>query len=66
MDKDFEDEKEWLEAKLQEERAEEDAKLAEGVNEQEYEDCGDGIECGCCFDTKPFVSRLVLLFLLLV
>ena len=34
--------------------------LAEGeggkVQEEEYEDNGDGIECGCCFSTYPFVS----------
>lgn len=36
-----------------------DAQVAEKMNNQEYEDCGDGIECGCCFSTYPFVSYII-------
>jgi TRIAD3 protein (E3 ubiquitin-protein ligase RNF216) len=32
-----------------------DFQVAEEMNEQEYEDCGDGFECGCCFSTYPFI-----------
>jgi TRIAD3 protein (E3 ubiquitin-protein ligase RNF216) len=51
----FDEEREWLMLKLQREVALIDAEVAEQVNEQEYEDCVDGIECGCCFSTYPFV-----------
>jgi TRIAD3 protein (E3 ubiquitin-protein ligase RNF216) len=40
-----------------EEAAKKDLEIAESVNEEEYEDTGDGIECGCCFATYPFVSE---------
>lgn len=42
--------------KLYENAIHEDEALAEKLNEQEYEQTGDGIECGCCFSTYPFVS----------
>jgi TRIAD3 protein (E3 ubiquitin-protein ligase RNF216) len=29
-----------------------DQEVAEKVDEG-YEDCGDGVECGCCFSTYP-------------
>lgn len=51
-DAEFEQERAWLIREL----AKDDQEIAEKVNEQEYEDSGDGIECGCCFSTYPFVS----------
>ncbi len=33
---------------------EKDRKLAEELNEQEYEETGQGIECGCCCCEYPF------------
>lgn len=39
-----------------EELARRDQQIAEKVNEEEYEVCGDGIECGCCFSEYPFVG----------
>ncbi|KAH7929949.1 hypothetical protein BV22DRAFT_1028918 [Leucogyrophana mollusca] len=53
-DPEFESEREWLVLKLQEDAAPNDAVLAEQMNEQEYKDTGDGIECGCCFSSYPF------------
>ncbi|KAL0579960.1 hypothetical protein V5O48_002044 [Marasmius crinis-equi] len=53
-DTEFEIEREWLVQKLTSVEARNDAKLAEQLNEQEYEDNGDGIECGCCFTTYAF------------
>lgn len=50
-DADFDTEHEWV----MEEQARRDKKVAEKVNEREYEDCGAGIECGCCFGDYPFV-----------
>jgi TRIAD3 protein (E3 ubiquitin-protein ligase RNF216) len=55
QDLEFDKEKEWLLLKLQGDVALNDSQVAEEMNEQEYEDCGDGIECGCCFSTYPFV-----------
>jgi TRIAD3 protein (E3 ubiquitin-protein ligase RNF216) len=55
-DPEFDKEKEWLQLTLQGNAALNDAQVAEEVNDQEYEDCGDGIECGCCFSTYPFVK----------
>jgi TRIAD3 protein (E3 ubiquitin-protein ligase RNF216) len=53
-DPEFEKEREWLLS--QREDSEGDQDLAVVVEEEEYVDCGDGIECGCCFSTYPFVS----------
>jgi TRIAD3 protein (E3 ubiquitin-protein ligase RNF216) len=53
-DPDFDKEREWLLLKLQGDIAHNDAQVAEEMNEQEYEDSGNGIECGCCFSTYPF------------
>ena len=55
-DQAFEAERAWLVAKLAEDVVKMDAELAEKLNEQEYEETGNGIECGCCFSTYPFVS----------
>lgn len=54
QDPEFDKEKEWLLLKLQGNVTLNDAQVAEEMNEQEY-DCDDGIECGCCFSTYPFV-----------
>ena len=54
-DEEFEEERAWVVAKAQEDAEHADAALAEKLNEQEYEESGDGIECGCCFSTYPFV-----------
>ncbi|KAI0048273.1 hypothetical protein FA95DRAFT_1558166 [Auriscalpium vulgare] len=54
QDDEFDREREWLLEKLREDTTERDQKLAEEINEQEYEDTGDGIECGCCFATYAF------------
>jgi TRIAD3 protein (E3 ubiquitin-protein ligase RNF216) len=58
-DPEFEAERAWIleqreEGKVQEEK------------EEEYEDNGDGIECGCCFSTYPFVSLSVFPFFPLI
>jgi TRIAD3 protein (E3 ubiquitin-protein ligase RNF216) len=50
-DAEFEQERAWL----LEELTKDVLAVAENANE-EYEDCGDGIECGCCFSAYPFVS----------
>jgi len=55
-DSEFDNERQWLLLKLQGDIMFNHAKMAEDTNEQEYEDCGDGIECGCCFSTYPFVG----------
>lgn len=57
-DPEFDEEKEWLRLKLQGD----DVQADEQMNQGEYEDCVDGIECGCCFSTYPFVR--IPLFLL--
>lgn len=48
----FDQERQWLLLKLQGDVVEIDA---EELDEEEYEDNGDGIECGCCFSNYPFV-----------
>lgn len=58
-DEEFERERAWLLMKLQGDVEMADAQVAEKMNNQEYEDCGDGIECGCCFSTYPFVSYII-------
>jgi TRIAD3 protein (E3 ubiquitin-protein ligase RNF216) len=58
QDAEFERERAWLVEKL----AMDDQEIAEKVNEEEYEDCEDGIECGCCFSTYPFVSSPFIIF----
>ena len=55
-DEEFERERGWLLMKLQEDVDMTDAQVADKMNEQEYGESGDGIECGCCFSTYPFVS----------
>ena len=32
--------------------------MALGINEQEYEETGQMIECGCCFGEYPFESMI--------
>ena len=59
-DEEFERERAWLLMKLQGDVEMADAQVAEKMNNQEYEDCGDGIECGCCFSTYPFVSYIII------
>lgn len=54
-DAQFEKERDWILQRQRESLLEKDSHVAEELNEQEYEECGDGIECGCCFDTIPFV-----------
>lgn len=61
-DAEFEREREWLLAKLEADAVDKDAALAEKLNEKEYEETGDGIECGCCFSTYPFVSQTMSMF----
>lgn len=56
QDPEFDKEREWLLLKLQGDATANDVQVAEEMNEQEYEECGDGIECGCCFSTYPFVG----------
>lgn len=63
-DESFEQEREWLLHKLESDTLAQDAKVADAMNEQEYEETGDGIECGCCFTTYAFV-RLSRTFCLL-
>ncbi|KAF8122135.1 hypothetical protein EV363DRAFT_857645, partial [Boletus edulis] len=49
QDPEFDREREWILLKVAELATEKDAELAAAVNEQEYENSGQGIECGCCF-----------------
>ncbi|KAJ3781897.1 hypothetical protein GGU11DRAFT_221731 [Lentinula aff. detonsa] len=53
-DAEFTRERAWLLEKLKENELKMDVSVAEQVNQQEYDECGDGIECGCCFTTYPF------------
>lgn len=62
-DPEFERERAWLLEHVQDVVAH-DEQVAEELNEQEYEDCGDGIECGCCFSTYPFVRITLILCLI--
>jgi TRIAD3 protein (E3 ubiquitin-protein ligase RNF216) len=55
----FQEERAWLLLKLQED-LEGDANIAVQLNQKEYQDCEDGIECGCCFTTNPFVRVFIL------
>ncbi|KAH7887197.1 hypothetical protein F5I97DRAFT_1873899 [Phlebopus sp. FC_14] len=50
-DPEFDKERQWVLLRNQEIAASNDATL---MDEQEYEDTGDGIECGCCFSSYPF------------
>jgi len=59
-DDEFEREREWVLSMEKQIASKEDAVIAEKLNEQEYEECGDGIECGCCFSSHPFVSLRIL------
>ncbi|KAG9309994.1 hypothetical protein JVU11DRAFT_10028 [Chiua virens] len=58
QDPEFDKEREWMLLRIAELAGERDAALATSVNEQEYEDNGAGIECGCCFSEYPF-DRMV-------
>ena len=51
-DPEFEAERAWILEQL----AEGEGGKVQEEKEEEYEDNGDGIECGCCFSTYPFVS----------
>ncbi|KAG8216970.1 hypothetical protein J3R82DRAFT_7275 [Butyriboletus roseoflavus] len=53
-DPEFDKEREWVLLKVAELATEKDAALAASVNHKEYEDNGEGIECGCCFSGYPF------------
>ncbi|KAJ3829988.1 hypothetical protein F5880DRAFT_1607038 [Lentinula raphanica] len=57
-DVEFSRERAWLLDKLKEDEVRKDATVAEQVNQTEYEECGDGIECGCCFTTYPFDNMI--------
>lgn len=52
-DAEFTKEREWVKG----ESEKQDHEVAEKINEEEYAENGDGIECGCCFSNVPFVSR---------
>ncbi|KIJ11696.1 hypothetical protein PAXINDRAFT_84162 [Paxillus involutus ATCC 200175] len=54
QDLEFNKEREWVLLKAQELATGKDAALADELNEEEYEDNGEGIECGCCFSSYPF------------
>ena len=53
-DAEFESERQWLLDKLQEDAA------RKKEDEDEDEECDDGIECGCCFSTYQFVCILIM------
>ncbi|EGO04090.1 hypothetical protein SERLA73DRAFT_175842 [Serpula lacrymans var. lacrymans S7.3] len=53
-DPEFEHEREWLRLKLADDAVQNDAAVAEQLNEDECDDGGDGIECGCCFSLYAF------------
>lgn len=50
-DPQFEAERAWI---LEQSVEGKGGKVQEEGEEEEYEDNGDGIECGCCFSTYPF------------
>ncbi|KAI6027044.1 hypothetical protein EDC04DRAFT_175483 [Pisolithus marmoratus] len=50
----FENEREWVRKKVAEVAVSRDEALAEEINDQEYQETGEGIECGCCFSSYPF------------
>jgi TRIAD3 protein (E3 ubiquitin-protein ligase RNF216) len=47
-------EKQFVQRSEHKEMEEKDRKLAEELNEKEYEETGQGIECGCCCCEYPF------------
>lgn len=55
QDPEFDKEREWVLLKVTELATQRDEALAASVNEQEYQDNEEGIECGCCFAEYPFV-----------
>lgn len=57
QDDEFDREREWLTRKLQEDVVKGDADVADQLNEEQYEETGEGIECGCCFTEYPFVCQ---------
>lgn len=59
QDLEFDKEREWLLLKMQGDVALED-KIMDETDEQGHENCDDGIECGCCFSSNPFVSRCII------
>ena len=59
-DPEFDKEREWVLLRVAELASERAAALA--AKEQEYEDNGEGIECGCCFSDYPFVRVQLPLF----
>lgn len=61
QDPEFDKEREWVLLGVANSDSEQDAALAASINEQEYEDTGESIECGCCFSGYPFVRIRFLL-----
>ncbi|KAL1746733.1 hypothetical protein HDZ31DRAFT_33489, partial [Schizophyllum fasciatum] len=57
-DDDLEKEREFVLQKKREEEEQRDAALAEQMIEKEYEESGEGIECGCCFTSYPFFKMI--------
>ncbi|KAI6141308.1 hypothetical protein BKA82DRAFT_4204623 [Pisolithus tinctorius] len=54
----FENEREWVRKKVTQVAVSRDEALAEEINEQEYQETEDGIECGCCFSLYPFDNMI--------
>ncbi|KIK93205.1 hypothetical protein PAXRUDRAFT_829200 [Paxillus rubicundulus Ve08.2h10] len=54
QDLEFNKEREWVLLKAQELATGNHVVSADELHEEEYEDNGEGIECGCCFSSYPF------------
>ncbi|KAA1474208.1 hypothetical protein DENSPDRAFT_840773 [Dentipellis sp. KUC8613] len=50
----FAHERAWVLRTAQQQRVQLDRELATQINEEQYEDAGAGLECGCCFTPSPF------------
>lgn len=57
----FQNELEWVKKRVTEAPVLPEEALAEESDEQECQEAGGGIECGCCFSSYPFVRAYVLL-----
>jgi E3 ubiquitin-protein ligase RNF216 len=55
VDADFDAERLWLLQYFQNKAARTGPEPAEAVAEEDEDEGDDGIECGCCFSTYPFV-----------
>ncbi|TFK39205.1 hypothetical protein BDQ12DRAFT_682354 [Crucibulum laeve] len=57
-DDEFSAELAFIRAQQEKDIQKHDEELAQQINQEEYEENGDGIECSCCFDTCP-IEKMV-------